>query len=199
MHTGHTNGCIYSCKQCRVADLEADLAPVCALGLPAPVSAPFSAFAAAFWAARHSWQCQSPAQNTHPHPQQWLLSSCLLDTWFWSAPDTGMALWEPPLGLCSGSSCCCGKASCVWHAQSGLRTSRDAAQAGLGALQVVRPVAAVAQQQHVALVRLVAHAAPAVDGGAQVDTLTPGYQAWLSSRHGMLRAQPGIHVAARWV
>ena len=54
----------------------------------------------------------------------------------------------------------------MWHVQSRLRTGGDSAQAGLGALQVVRLVAAVAQQQHVALVRLIAHAAPATDCSA---------------------------------
>ena len=69
------------------------------------------------------------------------------------------------LGMCSGRS---GyeEAVSVWHVQSRLRTGRDSAQAGLGALQVVRLVAAVAQQQHVALVRLIAHAAPATDRSA---------------------------------
>ena len=40
-------------------------------------------------------------------------------------------------------------------------TSGDAAQAGLGAGQVEGAVAAVAQQQHIALLSLIAHAAPA--------------------------------------
>jgi hypothetical protein len=43
----------------------------------------------------------------------------------------------------------------LWH------TSGYLAQAGLGALQVEGVVATVAQQQHIALVRLIAHAAPA--------------------------------------
>ena len=55
----------------------------------------------------------------------------------------------------------------VWHVQSRLRTGGDSAQAGLGALQVVRLVAAIAQQQHIALVRLIAYAAPATDHSAQ--------------------------------
>ena len=54
------------------------------------------------------------------------------------------------------------------NAQSRLLTSRDAAQAGPCALQVVCAVAAIAQQQHIAFVRLIAHTAPAKDSNARL-------------------------------